>query len=207
VGATDYCSHPPTLDVSRVGGSKYPRLEDVLDLRPDLVLMNEEENRREDADALERAGIEVFVTFPRTVDEAFVELRRLVEKLGGNAAWLDDAEQAWAPRRATTTTPVVVPVWRRPWVVLGPDTFAADVLRRLGFAVPDADERYPRPPLTQLQDAPLVVFPDEPYAFSPQDGPDAFPHSAWRFVSGRYLTWYGPSLRDAPGLLSDSLRP
>jgi len=91
--------------------------------------------------------------------------------------------------------------------VLGPDTFAADVLRRLGVAVGDAEERYPRPALEDIRDAPLVVFPDEPYAFGPEDGPDAFPHSAWRFVSGRHLTWYGPSLREAPDLLSGSLRP
>src|SRR3954447_751120 len=63
VGATDYCTHPAELDVARVGGSKYPSIEKILATKPDLVLMNEEENRREDADALRAAGIELFVTF------------------------------------------------------------------------------------------------------------------------------------------------
>ena len=46
-GATDYCTHPPGLDVARVGGSKYPKIDRVLALRPDLVLANSEENRAE----------------------------------------------------------------------------------------------------------------------------------------------------------------
>lgn len=56
VGATDWCTHPAGLDVTRVGGSKYPDLDRVLALRPDLVLLNEEENRRADADALVAPG-------------------------------------------------------------------------------------------------------------------------------------------------------
>src|SRR5690349_15581006 len=74
VGATDWCTHPAGLAVPRVGGSKYPDLDRILALRPDLVLTNVEENRREDADALRAAGIELFVTYPRTVPQAVTEL-------------------------------------------------------------------------------------------------------------------------------------
>jgi ABC-type Fe3+-hydroxamate transport system substrate-binding protein len=212
VGATDYCVHPAGVVVVRVGGSKYPRIEKVLALRPDLVLVNEEENRLEDAETLRAAGIELFVTFPRTVDGALADLRRLCAALGRpDPTWLTDADETWAavhPGPVVRGGPMrvaVVPVWRRPWVVLGPDTFAADVLRRLGVTVAPHAERYPRPSIADIRDAPLVVFPDEPYAFSADDGPDAFPHSVWRFVSGRHLTWYGPSLREAPDLLRRQL--
>ncbi|MBM0260749.1 helical backbone metal receptor, partial [Micromonospora sp. 4G55] len=107
------------------------------------------------------------------------------------------------PRRA------VVPVWRRPWVVLGGDTFAGDVLRRLGVANLYADdaERYPRPDLDALRarEPDLVVLPDEPYAFTSADGPEAFPGTPCALVSGRHLTWYGPSLAEAPELLAAQL--
>ncbi|MEU4717851.1 helical backbone metal receptor, partial [Micromonospora purpureochromogenes] len=107
------------------------------------------------------------------------------------------------PRRA------VVPVWRRPWVVLGGDTFAGDVLRRLGVTNLYADdaERYPRPDLDALRarEPDLVVLPDEPYAFTATDGPEAFPGTPCALVSGRHLTWYGPSLAEAPGLLAAQL--
>ncbi|MFY1594193.1 helical backbone metal receptor [Micromonospora sp. WMMD737] len=212
VGATDWCTHPAGLDVARVGGSKYPDLDRVLALRPDLVLLNVEENRREDADALTAAGVPVRVTYPRTVDEALTELGDLLRDLGAPAEpeWLAGARGAWAGLpTARPSRRAVVPVWRRPWVVLGADTFAGDVLRRLGVANAYADdvERYPRPSLDALRArAPeLVVLPDEPYRFTADDGPEAFPGVPCALLSGRHLTWYGPSLAEAPAVLSAQL--
>ncbi|MFD4207981.1 helical backbone metal receptor [Micromonospora tulbaghiae] len=212
VGATDWCTHPAGLDVARVGGTKYPDLDRVLALKPDLVLLNEEENRLADAEALRSAGVPVRVTFPRTVPEALDQLGELVVALGAPAEppWLRSARRAWAalpaPGRVRTA---VVPVWRRPWVVLGRDTFAGDVLARLGVRNGWADdaERYPRPSLDALRArAPdLVVLPDEPYRFTADDGPDAFPGVPAALVSGRHLTWYGPSLAEAPALLAAQL--
>ncbi|KAB1938987.1 cobalamin-binding protein [Micromonospora sp. ALFpr18c] len=212
VGATDWCSHPADLDVARVGGSKYPDLDRVRALRPDLVLLNVEENRRADADALRAAGVPVRVTYPRTVPGALTELGELLTELGAPAepAWLTAARQAWAdPPRLAPARRAVVPVWRRPWVVLGGDTFAGDVLRRLGVinAYDEHPERYPRPSLDDLRDRSpeLVVLPDEPYLFTADDGPEAFPDVPCALVSGRHLTWYGPSLAEAPALLADQL--
>src|SRR2546422_9072956 len=50
VGVTDYCTHPPegVAQVTKVGGTKDPHLEAILQLAPDLVICNDEENRRED---------------------------------------------------------------------------------------------------------------------------------------------------------------
>jgi ABC-type Fe3+-hydroxamate transport system substrate-binding protein len=211
VGATDYCSHPADLDVARVGGSKYPSIAKILATRPDLVLMNEEENRREDAEALQNAGVELFTTFPRTVDEGLDDLARLFGALLLPVPiWLEKARAAWAGNGAAArTATAIVPVWRRPWVVLGGGTFAGDVLARLGVSNVYAGEadRYPRPPLDDLRasGADLVVLPDEPYAFGPDDGPDAFPGMRCVFLSGRHLTWYGPSLAEAPDVLRHQL--
>ncbi|MFI9639743.1 helical backbone metal receptor [Micromonospora sp. NPDC051925] len=212
VGATDWCVHPAGLDVARVGGSKYPDLDRVRALRPDLVLLNVEENRRADADALTAAGVPVLVTYPRTVPQALDELAGLLTALGvtGEPRWLTDARRAWAaPAVPAGVRRAVVPVWRRPWVVLGGDTFAGDVLRRLGVVnlYDDDPERYPRPDLDALRARrpDLVVLPDEPYTFTAEDGPDAFPGTACALVSGRHLTWYGPSLAEAPALLTAQL--
>ncbi|SIM75081.1 helical backbone metal receptor [Micromonospora cremea] len=212
VGATDWCTHPAGLDVARVGGTKYPDLDRVRALRPDLVLLNVEENRREDAESLRAAGVPVRVTYPRTVPGALTELAELLAELGAPAepAWLRAARRAWAaPHRLAPARRAVVPVWRRPWVVLGGDTFAGDVLHRLGVinAYDRHAERYPRPNLAELRDQrpELVVLPDEPYRFSADDGPEAFPGVPCALLSGRHLTWYGPSLAEAPALLADQL--
>lgn len=203
VGATDFCTHPPDLDVPRIGGSKYPRNDEVLALRPDVVVMNMEENRRSDADEFAAAGVRVHVTYPRTVDAALDELGTMLRALGAanEPDWLRRARDAWAGPAPAETRTAIVPVWRRPWIVAGGDTFTSDVLRRIGVhnLYNDPDDRYPRPSLAELRArAPdLVVLPDEPYLFTGDDGPEAFPGLRCVLVSGRDLTWYGPSLAGA----------
>jgi ABC-type Fe3+-hydroxamate transport system substrate-binding protein len=213
VGATDWCSHPPGLDVTRVGGTKNPKLEPILALAPDLVIANEEENREPDLAALREAGVEVLVTEIRDVPQAFRELTRVLDACGAPSRprWLDEAERAWSelPEPEGRRT-AVVPIWRRPWMVLGRDTFAGDVLSRLGVdnAYAAHAERYPRATVEELRAvAPdLVVLPDEPYRFTADDGPEAFPGLPCALVGGRHLTWYGPSLAEAPRVLSEALR-
>ncbi|MGW1606814.1 helical backbone metal receptor [Streptomyces eurythermus] len=213
VGATDWCAHPADLDVARIGGTKNPRIDRIVSLAPDLVIANEEENRAADLDALRAAGIEVLVTEVRGVPQAFTELDRVLTACGapGRPGWLDAAEQAWAaPPEPAERTTAVVPVWRRPWMVLGRDTFAGDVLARLGVdhLYAGHPDRYPRVPAAELRAAApdLVVLPDEPYRFTADDGPEAFPGLPCALVSGRHLTWYGPSLTRAPRVLAEALR-
>ena len=209
VGATDWCSHPAGLDVVRVRGTKNPDVDAVVGLAPDLVLANAEENRQEDLDRLRAAGLAVWVTAPQTLPEALTSLQRALAACGlARPAWLDEAERAWvAPHRGPRRR-AVVPVWRRPWIHLGRDTFAGDVLARLGVdnALAGSAERYPRVPLAELPPHELVVLPDEPYAFSPDDGPEAFPDVPAACVSGRHLTWYGPSLAEAREVLTAQLQ-
>ncbi|MFH8801648.1 helical backbone metal receptor [Streptomyces sp. NPDC017936] len=212
-GATDWCTHPAALDVVRVGGTKNPRTDRIVALAPDLVIANEEENREPDLAALRAAGVEVLVTEVRDVPQAFRELDRVLRACGARSRprWLDAAEEAWtAPVRREPRGRAVVPVWRRPWTVLGRDTFAGDVLARLGVDHVHAahEDRYPRIPLAELRAAApdLVVLPDEPYRFTRDDGPEAFPGLPCALVSGRHLTWYGPSLAEAPRVLGAALR-
>ena len=184
VGATDWCSHPPGLDVARVRGTKNPDVAGIVALEPDLVLANAEENRLPDLDALRAAGVAVYVTDIRTLDGAFASLARMLAACGlGRPAWLAEAEAAWValPEPAVRRR-AVVPIWRRPWMAVGRDTFTA--------ALPPHD---------------LVVLPDEPYAFTADDGPEAFAAPSV-LVSGRLLTWYGPSLGDAARTLPAALR-
>jgi ABC-type Fe3+-hydroxamate transport system substrate-binding protein len=211
VGATNWCSHPPDLAVTRVGGTKNPDVSKIIALRPDVVLANEEENRETDLAAMRAAGLAVWVTKIRDLPGAIDSLRRMITVACGRAEpdWLAGAEAAWQRVRAGPERSAVVPVWRRPWMVLGSDTFAGDLLARLGIGNLYAAnaERYPRVNISDLQvaGADLVVLPDEPYAFSASDGPEAFPGIPTALVSGRHLTWYGPSLTEAPAVLSAQL--
>ncbi len=209
VGATDWCSHPADLDVPRVGGTKNPDLGRVLALRPDLVLASAEENRQVDLDALRARGTAVYVTDIRRLGGergAFASLSRMLAACGLPApGWLGRARSAWATPAAPARV-AVVPIWRRPWMVVGSDTFTGDVLAHLGVlnAYADHPQRYPRVALDELAPHDLVVLPDEPYAFSAQDGPECFTAPS-ALVSGRLLTWYGPSLETARPVLAAQL--
>lgn len=208
-GATDWCTHPAELDVPRLGGTKNPDVAAIVAAAPDLVLANHEENRPPDLDALRAAGVPVYVTDIRTVDGAFGSLGRMLAACGclDEPDWLRAARQAWAalPERATRRR-AVVPIWRRPWMAVGSDTFTGAVLARLGVdnVLHDSPERYPRFDPAELPAHDLVVLPDEPYLFTADDGPEAFDAPS-ALVSGRLLTWYGPSLVDAAAALPTSL--
>ncbi|MGN6793954.1 MAG: helical backbone metal receptor, partial [Streptosporangiaceae bacterium] len=162
-GATKYCSHPASLAVERIGGTKNPDVARITELAPDIVLANEEENRAPDLAELREAGVAVWVTKIRTLPEALASLERMLTLACRlpRPDWLRVAGRAWAvwPDRATRRA--IIPIWRRPWMVLGSDTFAGDLLARLGISNIYADhaERYPRVDLDELKGsgAELVV--------------------------------------------------
>lgn len=210
VAATQWCTHPSDLAVERVRGTKNPDVRRIIELAPDLVLCNKEENRRLDVERLRAAGIPVWVTEIETVEEAMASLARLcVEALGVDLpAWLAEARSAWAAPPPEPARAAVIPVWRNPWMVVGRNTFTGDIARRLGLRLVHADrpDRYPRVTEAELiEGVDIAVLPDEPYVFTETDGPEAFPGIPVALVEGRALTWYGPSLATARETLTARL--
>lgn len=212
VGATEWCTHPAGLDVRRVRGTKNPDVAAVIDLAPDLVLCNREENRRRDVERLRAAGVPVWVTVIESVDDALRSLRRLfTDALRWPVpSWLDEAAATWQRVVPGPAVRVAVPVWRDPWMVVGSRTFTGDLLARLGYVnvFGEHAERYPHVALDELRATrpDVVLLPDEPYPFSAGDGPEVFPGLRCALVAGRPLTWYGPSLDTAPEVLRSVLR-
>jgi ABC-type Fe3+-hydroxamate transport system substrate-binding protein len=211
-GATDWCTHPAGLDVPRVRGTKNPNRAAIAALGPDLVVANREENRRHDVELLRAAGIPVWVTEIETVDAALRSLRRLFTDVLSvpEPEWIRSAAAVWSGPPALPALRTVVPVWRDPWMVVGARTFTGDILARLGLTniFAGSPDRYPRHELATLvaAGAELAVLPDEPYPFTAGDGPEAFPGIAVALVSGRSLTWYGPSLTTARTELTACIR-
>jgi len=225
VGRTDYCIHPAdaVAAVPSVGGVKTPNIEAILALKPDLVLMDQDENRRADAEALIAAGVQVFATAPRSVQDALNVLWDLTSLLGTTAQagiriqaieraydWTRGASQFLAPMR------VFCPVWRDPWTTFNANTYPHDLLRTCGaenvFA--DREARYPRVTLDQVTEcAPdLILLPNEPFAFTAADAADVKAHpplakAPVRFLDGSLLFWPGTRLARALAELPPLLRP
>lgn len=156
VARTDYCVAPPDLAacVPALGGTKNPRVDELIALGPDLVLANQEENSRGDVEKLERAGVKVFVAFPRTFAEGVAHLARLARLLGVEAT--DEARalvrqgyaavtEGEACKAAGRPLRVFLPIWADPLMTIHGDTFISDMLAIVGaenvFA--DRERRYP----------------------------------------------------------------
>ncbi len=159
VGVTDYCVHPAEAlrDLPRVGGTKNPRVDDILALRPDLVIANQEENPPAVVEALEAAGVPVWVTFPRSVREALDVLWALVKLFrrpeAGRRLEILERSLDWA-RAAAPFPPrrLFCPIWFERtadgtpwWMTFNRHTYAHDLLETLGgrnvFA--ERERRYP----------------------------------------------------------------
>lgn len=208
VGVTRWCVHPKERveRVPKVGGTKDPDVRGIVALGPDLVVCEKEENRREDVEALRAAGLRVWVSDVRSVEDGIRDVLSLGEAVGRPEAARVLAEEWEAAVRevraeAPPEVPVYVPVWRRPWMTLTKDTYAHHVLALAGarnvFA--EAEGRYPeRGPEEAIEaGARAVLLPTEPYPFHQKDQAfeemeeAGFPRERVRLVDGEALTWYG----------------
>ena len=214
VGRTKFC-HTPAAGVAGVpalGGTKNPRVDQVAALAPDLVLLNEEENRREDAEALAAAGVPLHVSFPRDVAGTAAMMRSLGGALGAEEAAermaADLERRAGAvraradARRAAGTPPVrwAYLIWRRPWMAVRDDTFVSALLDAAGgenvFA--GAAARYPAVTAGELAAArpDMVLLSSEPFPFAERHARELADETGldparFRLVDGELLSWHG----------------
>jgi ABC-type Fe3+-hydroxamate transport system substrate-binding protein len=217
VGVTEWCIHPhdAVADLPKVGGTKTPDLAAIRALAPDLVIANHEENRRRDVERLVAAGIPVWVTYPRTVHEG-ASLLAEIAALGASEerirAVVEPVLDAVAAAEAHPPGPeprVFCPIWKNPWMTVGGDTYAHDLIRLCGGANVFAEQGDRRYPLVSEQEIVLaapevVLLPDEPYRFDDRDSHEL---QAWdlpasrdrriHLIDGTWVSWYGPRIRGA----------
>jgi ABC-type hemin transport system substrate-binding protein len=212
IACTRFCEQPA---LRAVGGTKNPDVAAIVDLAPDLVVVNNEENRAEDAHALADAGIALHDMSPRSVAEVGPELVALCERVGAVVPSPFGADE-WDACLASVLSPrwydAFVAVWRRPWMSLAVDTYGASLLDLLGVGNVFADslDRYPEVSLTEVAArAPnLVVLPSEPYAFGERHVQEVRAEVAGvpiALVDGRDLFWWGIRTPDAAARLRSAL--
>lgn len=209
VACTRFCEQPA---LAHVGGTKNPDVAAIVALAPDVVVMDEEENRREDADALAGAGFAVLVTDVRDLADVPAVVRRLADAAGVPVPSIE------APvGSATEWASAIVPIWRRPWMLLGPGTYGASVLAALGVDVwSPTGGRYDEVALDDLAAAEradgdlFLLAPTEPYAFREAHLAElaaAAPTATVHVVDGQDLFWWGTRTPGALIRLRAQLRP
>ena len=199
IACTRFCEQP---GIATVGGTKDPDVDEIVALAPDLVVVNDEENRVEDAARLEEAGLAVHSMSPRSVAAVGPAVSALARRVGAAvpdpfgepawAVWLQTSAHRGPRRRAATL------VWRRPWMTMAAETYGASLLGPSGFdnVVAGDSTRYPELRLDQVAafDPEVVVLPDEPYPFGQRHVAEiaaAVPHAEIALVDGKELFWWG----------------
>ncbi|MEM8535555.1 MAG: helical backbone metal receptor [Chloroflexota bacterium] len=218
VGITDFCTEPAEVvaNIPKVRGTKNPHRDQIRELGPDLILAAKEENRKQDVQWFEQANLPVFVTDICRVDDVIPQLAQV--------AGLVEAEEMATPllntiqhhltslQQALLDRPrkrFLAFIWRDPWMVVGGDTYAHDLLTRCGgenLAL-HFEGRYPRATLEDFlaYDPEVIFLPDEPYvfteddlaAFAPFTTVPAIHSSRVHLCDGKLLTWYGPRMPEA----------
>ena len=209
VGVTRYCSHPSDVvaTVEKVGGTKDPKVERIVELAPDVVFMNVEENRVEDADALTAAGLRCHSDLPKTVEQTAAMVRRVGEVVGRRPA-ADRiareiercAERVKRAARGRGEVSWAYLIWRKPWMAAGGDTFVDALLALAGGrnVFGRAEERYPAvTPEEMVAAGPdVVLLATEPFPFEAKHVRElgeltGWPSTRFTIVDGQDLSWHG----------------
>ncbi|MFT7676812.1 MAG: ABC-type Fe3+-hydroxamate transport system substrate-binding protein [Planctomycetota bacterium] len=209
---TTWCCHPADRvgAIEKVGGTKDPDVARIIELAPDLVLVNEEENRLEDAEALRAAGIAIHNSYPKTVADTAEMVRSIAAAAqrpeeGEAIASLIEERALAASQAAEGHSPVryAYLIWRKPWMVAGADTFVAGQLAIAGGqnvfqGGTSPSERYPAIMADELGSArpDLVLLPDEPFHFQPKHIAElselsGLPRDCFLLADGERLSWHG----------------
>jgi ABC-type Fe3+-hydroxamate transport system substrate-binding protein len=213
VACTRFCEQP---GLPHVGGTKDPNVAEIALLKPDLVVVNDEENRFEDVDRLRRLGLQVHEVSPRSVAQVGPAVVALARAVGASppeaftewAAWMGQQRHLGGgePRRA------FVPVWRRPWMTLAGDTYGSSLLHLFGYrnVFSGHGTRYPMVTLEEVvaRKPQVVLLPSEPYPFGERHVPEvekAMPGIPIMLVDGRDVFWWGVRTPEAVNRLATVL--
>jgi ABC-type Fe3+-hydroxamate transport system substrate-binding protein len=205
VGITSYCILPGNAAAGkrRIGGTKNPDIPGILQLRPDLVIANVEENRKEDVDRLAKECA-VYLNYPMTIPDVKTLLNELAFLTGTDATPFLTAIDRSAGSIVRRSGNVLYLVWNRPYWSLGEDTYVAEILRRFGYRNVCADRRSHYFPVTEEEisaaDPELVLLPSEPFRFRPLHREEFALHfrdtravrtGRVRLIDGRMSSWFG----------------
>lgn len=215
IACTRFCEQP---DLPTVGGTKDPEVAEISLLKPDLVVVNDEENRLEDVDRLRKLGLPIHEMSPRSVSDVGPAVAALAEAVGaevpepfGRRTWGPWFEERRRRRRGEPRRTFVL-VWRRPWMTLAGDTYGSSLLHLLGCFNVFAGQgvRYPTVDLAEAagRTPDLVLLPTEPYPFKDRhvaEIAEGIPDAEIVIVDGQDLFWWGIRTPAAVERLTEAL--
>jgi ABC-type Fe3+-hydroxamate transport system substrate-binding protein len=211
IACTRFCEQP---SLRHVGGTKDPDIAAIVALAPDLVVMCDQENRREDAELLTAAGLPIHVIHLLAIEENAPEMDRLATAIG-RPDRIGTCQIAPATQVEPTGQQIraFVPIWKRPWMTINGATYGSTLLQSLGVAniAEHHQDRYPtlQPEEIMALQPDVVLAPTEPYPFASRHQSILEEFAPVVFVDGQDLFWWGaraPQARNRLETVIDQFR-
>ena len=204
VGRTRFCIHGPGVDrLPRVGGTKDWDVNRLESLKPDLLILDREENPR----FMSEQGFRFHASHVSSVHDMPRELRALSnllknQKLAQMAQAFENLPKRIPPNplagviqnfaEGAEYTEVVYIIWKDPWMAAGHGTFIASVLEYCGFRLAAIDGKYPVIDLDQFDPATtLLIFSSEPYPFLKKKAGLSELGFPYVIADGEKFSWFG----------------
>ena len=208
IGITKFCVHPEKWYRSkiRVGGTKNIDNQKIIQLNPDLIIANKEENVKEQVETLAEL-FPVWVTDVATLQGSFKmisDIGLLTNRIEESAGIISEIKNQFNLLEVAPNTPVAYLIWKDPYMTIGGDTFIDDMLAKAGFRNVFSDQRrYPEVRVEEIRKsgAKAVLLSSEPYPFKQQhidELRDQLPGIIIKLVDGELFSWYGSRLLKAP---------
>ncbi|MBY0555105.1 helical backbone metal receptor [bacterium] len=210
VGRTRFCIHPAekVKNIAVVGGTKNFKLDEILALNPDFVILDKEENKKEMADALIEKNIKVVASHVESLQSASDFLAELSQAIGSQilSDYADLYKMVLNNRsqisRASFFNNSVIQknaaidfgnidyvIWKNPFMVIGKNTFIADVFSLVGIEL-KRNEKYPEVGAEELKNK-FVLFSSEPYPFAKDFKSLTAEGYKAALIDGEKISWYG----------------
>ncbi|MDR9418478.1 helical backbone metal receptor [Gracilimonas sp.] len=207
IGRTRFCIHPENKvkEVEIVGGTKNPRLEKIIEMQPDIIIANKEENRKEDIEILRKYS-KVHVTEIDTIQDALLTIANLGQLLGVEHKaqnLVEKIDYLLSKKPEAPELFVSYFIWKDPWMTIGKDTYIHDVLDAYNLKNVFRNLiRYPKTTLEELSslNPDVILLSSEPYPFKEKHEAEireVCPASKIELVNGEWFSWYGSRMIEA----------
>lgn len=218
VGITKFCIYPKKwfTTKTRIGGTKTLDIDKIINLKPDLIIANKEENTKEQIEKLQQL-IPVWTSNISTLDQSLEMIRQfgiltdtsekaneLIIKIENDFNYLES--QKIEPKTALYL------IWKEPYMSVGQNTFINDMMERAGFInVINSCENYPVISENDIHtlNPEIILLSSEPYPFKEKhvfDLKQFCPNAQIMLVDGEMFSWYGSRLTKTVDYLIDLYR-
>ncbi|MBT8231979.1 MAG: ABC transporter substrate-binding protein [Saprospiraceae bacterium] len=203
IGITKFCIHPKEWFKSKekIGGTKTLNVQKIIDLKPDLIIGNKEENSKDQIQVLQKQ-FQTHITDIKTVEDNI----QLIHKIGDLTGTANKAKDIIIQLENTIFNiavknkerkKAIYLIWKNPYMTVGGDTFINSMMEKCGFEnIYKSLLRYPEIKLEDIEaaSADYILLSSEPFPFREKHVDELkriSPNSKIILVDGEAFSWYG----------------